>query len=191
MNIIHYCCGSYDSGDYGGVARYDYHIKLIFPNRKFFQGPSQKNKMIKYLKSCKNPIVITDNHLANDIPNEYPCVLVHHGCAKTTSNRNPSWKGFFKNICTNGQNKMLKYRNKDTTIILSISEACTFDFTRFYKNDYLKFNRIKILHTSELNENIYKKNFNKKPVILGNWSHVKKGKNVLPKLISKHKKIYI
>ena len=44
MNIIHYCCGSYDSGDYGGVARYDYHIKLIFPNRKFFQGPSQKIK---------------------------------------------------------------------------------------------------------------------------------------------------
>ena len=52
--------------------------------------------MIKYLKSCKNPIVITDNHLANDIPNEYPCVLVHHGCAKTTSNRNLHGKDFSK-----------------------------------------------------------------------------------------------
>ena len=31
--IIHYCCGSYDQGVHGGVARYDYHIKLAFPQR--------------------------------------------------------------------------------------------------------------------------------------------------------------
>ena len=185
MDIIHYCCNSYDNGNYGGVARYDYHIKLIYPNRKFFKGPSQKNKMLKYLKLCKNPIIITDNHLSNDIPNKYPCILVHHGCARTTFNRNPNWEKFWKNLCTKGQDKMLKYRNKDKTLIISISEACTSDFIKYYKNDYLKFNRIKILHTSELNENIYKKKFNEKPIILGNWNHVKKGKNILPKLIKK------
>ena len=42
MNIIHYCCGSYEGGNYGGVARYDYHIKLIFPNRKFLKVRTKK-----------------------------------------------------------------------------------------------------------------------------------------------------
>ena len=44
--IIHYCCGSYDQSHVGGVARYDYQIKLAFPHRKFFQGPQQKNMML-------------------------------------------------------------------------------------------------------------------------------------------------
>ena len=90
-NIISYCCGSYDSGNHGGVARYDYQLKLIFPERKFFEGPRQKREMLRYLRKCKNPLVITDNHLSIDIPNTYNILLVHHGCAKTTSIRNPDW----------------------------------------------------------------------------------------------------
>ena len=34
-DIVHYCCGSYDHKEHGGVARYDYHIKQAFPNRIF------------------------------------------------------------------------------------------------------------------------------------------------------------
>ena len=89
--IIHYCCGSYDQGAYGGVARYDYQIKLAFPHRRFFQGPQQKKYMLQFLEKCDKPIVITDNHLSIDIPNKYPLILVHHGCAKTTADRNPTW----------------------------------------------------------------------------------------------------
>ena len=48
--IVHYCCGSYENGDYGGVARYDYQLKLIYPKRIFFQGPKEKNKLLNYLK---------------------------------------------------------------------------------------------------------------------------------------------
>ena len=42
--------------------------------------------------------------------------------------------------------------------------------------------RIDILHTSELKENNFKKSFNKRPIILGNWNHIKKGKHLFPKL---------
>lgn len=179
MNIIHYCCGSYDGGDYGGVARYDYHIKLIFPNRKFFKGPAQKNKMIDYIKSCDNPIIITDNHLANDIPNEFPCILVHHGSALTHAQRDPLWKGYFKNICTNGQKKMLNYRSPNNTIIISISTFCSTEFLKFFPKKYPLFNRKLIFHTSELNEGKTRKLFHKKPIILGNWKTDNKGKNVV------------
>ena len=84
--IVHYCCGSYDHGSIGGVARYDYHIKLAFPRRIFVAGPQQKARLLQFLEKHKgNVIVITDNHLACDIPNDIPVFLVHHGCAMTTA----------------------------------------------------------------------------------------------------------
>lgn len=178
--IIHYCCGSYEQGYTGGVPRYNYQIKLAFPHRKFFQGPQQKNRMLSFLKTCKNPIVITDNHLACDIPNNYKLFLVHHGCAKTTALRNPNWGEPWKSLCTNGQNKMLTYRDPQTTTIISISQACTDDFIKYYGANYDKFTRMDILHPSELDETRFKIQFNENPIILGNWAHIKKGKKIIP-----------
>ena len=77
---------------------------------------------------------------------------------------------------------MLKYRNPKTTKIVSISQACTDDFIKYYGNDYTKFDRISILHSSEFDETRYKVSWNIQPVVLGNWSHVKKGQNLLPHL---------
>ena len=77
---------------------------------------------------------------------------------------------------------MLSYRDPKNTWIISTAESCTHDFKRFYPELYPKFKRFDILHTSELNENNLKKSFNKKPIILGNWNHPKKGKHLLSKL---------
>ena len=178
--LISYCNGTWPS--IGGVARYDTQLKLIFPKRKYFKGPQEKDKMIEFLKTCEKPIIITDNHLACDIPNEYPVLLVHHGCALTTSERNKDWDPYWRDLCCNGQKKMLLYRDPKNTWIISISKACTIDFTKFYPDLYLKFKRIDLIHPSELNEKIYKKSFNKKPIILGNWNHIKKGEHLIPKL---------
>tara|TARA_Y100000817_G_scaffold303083_1_gene284684 strand:- start:792 stop:1874 length:1083 start_codon:yes stop_codon:yes gene_type:complete len=186
-SIIHYCCDSYFNGAHGGVPRYDYQISLVFPQRFFFKGPAEKNKMLRFLKKCKNPIVITDNHLACDIPNEYKVLLVHHGCAQTTAERNPDWGEPWKSLCTNGQLKMLDYRDPQTTTIVSISQACTNDFTKYFSDKYTKFKRVDILHPSELNENQYKKSFNSTPQVLGNWGGLKKGQRLMPFLIKKAK----
>jgi len=181
-NIISYCCGSYERGNFGGVARYDYQIKLVFPNRIFFQGPEEKHKLLNYLKECKKPLVITDNHLSMDIPNQYDVILVHHGCAQITAERNPDWEEPWKSLCTEGQRKMLDYRDPKNTKIVSISKACTDDFTRIFQEKYTRFRRFDILHSSELDEERYKNSFNKTPIILGNWGHVKKGKRIIPTL---------
>ena len=181
-DIISYCCGSYEGGDFGGVARFDYQLSKIFPQKKFFKGVEQKNLLLKYLEKCTNPLIITDNHLSCDIPNKYKIFLVHHGCARTTADRNPDWGEPWRSLCVNGQNKMLEYRDVKTTKIISISKACSDDFAKFYGEKYTKFNRIEIPNPSELDESRFKKSFNSKPVILGNWNHVKKGKNLLPRL---------
>ena len=41
------------------------------------------------------------------------------------------------------------------------------------------FENRKILHASEMNDQIYKKKFNKRCIILGNWNNVNKGKLVV------------
>jgi len=178
--IISYCNGTWP--DIGGVARYDTQLKLIFPERVFFKGPQEKDKMLDFLKKCENPIVITDNHLACDIPNEYPIILVHHGVAQTHADREPEWDQYWRDLCCNGQKKMLYYRNPKNTWTISCSQFCTDEFTKYYPEIYPKFLNKKILHCSELNEEIYKKEFNKKPIILGNWQNVNKGKHLIKKL---------
>ena len=174
QQIIHYCCGSYEMHDYGGVATYDYQLKKCFPRRRFFKGPEHKDKMLAFLKSCsKPPIVFTDNHLACDIPNEYFVFLVHHGCARTTADANPSWDEYWKNMCTVGQDLMLKFRDPKTTHIISIADYVTEKFTKYYGDEYLKFERTKVLHYSSFNETVAKHYDydvgNKKFVVFGNF----------------------
>ena len=179
-DIIHYCCGKYPN--VGGVARFDLQISLIFPDRAFFMGPYEKNAMLSYLKTCVNPVIITDNHLSCDIPNKYDVVLVHHGCARRTLEKNPDWGEPWKSLCTQGQDKMLEYRDPKTTKIVSISQSCTDDFKLYYDKKYTKFRIEKILHPSELNEDCVKSVFNSKPSILGNWIGIKKGERLIPGL---------
>jgi len=178
--IISYCCGTWPST--GGVARYDTQLNIIFPKRIFFTGPQDKGRMLNFLKKCKNPIVITDNHLSCDIPNEYPVLLVHHGCAITHAEREPEWDPYWKNLCCNGQNKMLTYRNPKNTWIISSSTFCKDQFTKYFNDDYLKFNNNLILHPTEFNETLCKNNFNVKPIILGNWNNPNKGGKIINEL---------
>jgi hypothetical protein len=177
--IIHYCCGSYDTNDYGGVARYDSHLKMIFSERKFFKGPQEKDRLLNYLKKCANPLIITDNHLACDIPNDYDLILVHHGCARRTDEVSTNWDPYWRDMCVNGQDKMFKHRSPKNTHIISISEDVFNIFTLYYGDEYKLFKNTKILHTSELNENYYhdyKSHLNTKKLnILGNWGGYIKG----------------
>lgn len=181
--IISYCCGTYP--DIGGVARYDTQLKLIFPNRIFFIGPQQKNEMLDFLSNVKYPIIITDNHLSCDIPNKYPILLVHHGSALTHAEREPDWDPYWKNLCCEGQKKMLTYRNPINTWIISSSLFCKKEFEKYFGDQYRKFNNFLIPHSTEFNESIYKQNFtNSRPIILGNWNNNNKGLNVVRQIAS-------
>ena len=73
--------------------------------------------------------MITDNHLSCDVPNNYENFFGTSWLAKVTATRNPDWGEPWKSLCTNGQNKMLDYRDPEKTTIISISKACTDDFT--------------------------------------------------------------
>ena len=78
--------------------------------------------------------------------------------------------------------KMLYHRDPNHTRIISISQFCTDEFTKYYGETYTRFPLTKILHTSELDETKYKTSWNKTPVILGNWQGINKGRDVVAQL---------
>ena len=185
--IVHYCAASYETGSVGGVARFDDHIKRAFPNRIFISQKHVK-QLHEYLNDNDDVIVITDNHLACNIPKQIKTIIFHHGCAQTTWERNlknisnyPTAKSFYHNF-VEPQKNMLSYRSPQNTIIATISTACTEDFTKNYGQNYTKFRRYNVFHTSDFDESKYKTSFNTKPVVLGNWLNKKKGKLLIPGL---------
>jgi len=176
MQIIVYFCGSYFKNSQGGVARCDYHLSLLFPKRKVFIGPKEKKQMLEYIQTCSYPIVFTDNHLSCDIPINIPTLVFHHGCALTTAERSPTWKEPWKTLCTEGQKKMLFYRQPSNTYMLSTSLACSHDFTNYFGKTYTQFKKYELLNPCDLDESRYKTHFNEtSPIVLGNWNDHKKG----------------
>lgn len=186
--MIHYCCGSYDTGDFGGVARYDYHLKRVYPRRRFFKGPEQRALLLCYAEKCRDlgreVVIITDNHLACDIPNHFKVFIVHHGCARKTAERNPAWDPYWKQLCVGGQDKMLTVRDPGTTEIISVSREVREDFSSYYGSTYASFRNHLIYHTSDFDETKVKSydnnDYNKKNIqILGNFGGKKGDVNVL------------
>ena len=168
LKIISYCSNSYPNS-YGGVSRFDYCLLKIFPNRKFFKGPQEINKLLEFIKYQNNFIIITDNHLSSQFPENIPLIIVHHGVARVHLEREKDWDKKWKNLCVYGQDIMMYLRKPSNTVMVSPSSFCINEFGRIYGNSYKKFTKILIPHASELNEEKFKTKFNNKPVIIGNW----------------------
>ena len=180
--IISYCNNRYPKS-YGGVARYDYCLQKVFPERKFFKGPQELELLLEYLKRVKFPIVITDNHLACDIPKNYPLIIVHHGIARVHAERDPDWDSKWKDLCVRGQDKIFDTRLASNTWFISPSTFCTHYFNKIY-DKYKDYRIFYLPHASELDESKFK-NWDFKseedyqPIILGNWSQPHKGSLVI------------
>jgi len=182
--IVHYCCGSYYNNNFGGVACYDYQLSKIISHRVFFEAPAQKQELLDFLGENPYALVITDNHLSIDIPNQYETLVVHHGVAMTHAIRDPNWDLYWRMLCCNGQNKMLAYRDPKTTKFVSCSTFCVEEFLKHYGEEYNKYDRVQILHTSEFDEKLVKTNWNKTPLIIGNWATLNKGQGVVERIKS-------
>lgn len=185
FTVISYCNNKYPKS-YGGVARFDYCLQKVFPERKFFKGPEELELLLGFLKTAKFPIIITDNHLSCDIPKHYPLIIVHHGIARVHADRDPEWDSKWKNLCVQGQDKIFYNRLPNNTWFISPSTFCTYHFNKIY-DKYKNYRVFYLPHASELDETIFKK-WDKKldddyqPIILGNWSQPHKGSLVIDKL---------
>ena len=184
--IISFCNNKYPD-NCGGVARFDYCLSLIFKNRIFFKGPEQIDELLNFVKkyNSNDYLIITDNHLSAYIPIEIPLFVVHHGVARVHLEREPDWDSKWKNLCVYGQDLMFHLRDPKNTIFISPTLFCRNEFSRIYGSRYREYKNIYLPHASELDESIFKKKFNKDPIIIGNWTQNSKGKHLISKLEEK------
>ena len=182
--VIHYVCGCYPYLK-GGVPRFDNLIKTVYPNRIFVKAQEEKHILLELINNyCdKQLLIITDNQFAVDIPTHIPLIIVHHGIARTHSERDPLWTGETRDLCINGQDEMLEKRSSHNTIFIAISQFCIDEFTRHYGEKYTKF-RIFSLPTPYDKFGFYSesKSTNSKPVIIGDWRDTNKGSHLVAEL---------
>ena len=103
--------------------------------------------------------------------------------ARVHLEREPDWDDKWKNMCVYGQDLMFHLRKPENTIFVSPTIFCQKEFNRIYGKKYQLYRNIYIPHVSELHQYKYKRVFNDKPVIIGNWTQKSKGKHLIDDLI--------
>ena len=138
--LVHYCSQNYQSGGMGGVPRFDDELKKVFPDI-ISVAKNQHGSFLNWFArhsttDLKDLIVITDNGMCLDIPEDALCLAVHHGMARTHKERNPEWPGEHFII---QQDKMI---NRGNTLFVACSTFTANEFHKHYgqESDY------KILH---------------------------------------------
>lgn len=163
MNIIHYTPTNYESGSFGGVARFDYELRKAIPEVKSVL----LKETIDWSKlDPKNTVIITDHSYVHRIPIEFKVIGVHHGCAVEHKIRNNNWKG-------DGFVTLQKEMNsRPNTYFVGTSE-----FTR----RAIKFHHnidddIVILHSVDTsNDNVVKRGNS----VVGDWRTESKGSEII------------
>lgn len=157
--IYSYVSKTVEEGGWAGVCRFDYMLRQQIPGL-------QSVSRLPELKS--NDIVITDNHLATEIPEEIHTIVMHHGCAATHFQRIKSWQNKQSQAMVTKQHSMFCARNR---IYVAPSAWVADEFRR----NYLLGDRYRPIiapYWVELIESLPKW---KPPVVIGDWRDENKG----------------
>lgn len=169
--IIHYSSSRYPF-QYNDSCRFDFQLKQAFPSRLWFQGPSGKDDMLKFISKVTNYIIITEGHLGFDVPKNIPCIIVHNMCAKILlddyNNNILSINKKLLDLYINGENGALLYREPSNTIFMDCCKFINNKINEFYPA-YNKYISHILPNTSELLLS-FKNSFNTIPVVIGDWN---------------------
>lgn len=170
MNIINYATPTYESGSFGGLARFDYELRKVFSEMVSIQRSNVNWRLF----DSKNTVVITDHTYALDIPESIKVIAVHHGMAAVHKERNTEWNGDFY---VHAQNLMNKRNN---TWFVGISK-----FTEYYAKKHYNINDYDvILHSVDTipsTSSCAGRN------VVGDWRSQSKGHDIIDTLRSKVK----
>lgn len=167
MNIINYATPTYESGSFGGLARFDYELRKVFPDMVSIQ----RSNVNWSLFDSKNTVVITDHTYVLDIPEPIKVIAVHHGMAAVHKERNAQWNGDFY---VHAQSLMSRRNN---TWFIGISK-----FTEYYAKKHHNVNDYNvILHSVDTIPSI---NPYAGRNVVGDWRSQSKGHDIIDNLRS-------
>jgi hypothetical protein len=163
--IINYTPSTYESGSFGGLARFDYELKNAFPDLISLLRP-QVNWNEFNPKEC---IVISDHTNIFEIPIDFKVIAVHHGMAAVHKSRNPNWPG---DLYVSLQSRM---KERPNTWFVGIS--------KFTQEAAKKIHGIEdysvILHSVNTQSSIQP---SRGYSVVGDWRNDSKGKRIIEKL---------
>jgi glycosyltransferase involved in cell wall biosynthesis len=178
MNIVHYLDRDYLDGAMGGVSRFDYELSLEFPD--LITCSKYRRDLDKYTSMKPSEVIfITGNDMCLDIPPQFKCLVVHHGCAVTHQQREPNWPG---SHYIKGQSKM---KDRPNTWFVSPSKFMSREFKKHHDID----TDFHIMHYSDMLSFLATNGNNlptgaKETRVLGDWRNFNKGKSIIDQLSS-------
>jgi glycosyltransferase involved in cell wall biosynthesis len=163
--VINYTPSSYSNGSFGGLARFDYELKKVFPD---LISMPRGNTNWGYFNPS-DYIIISDHTYVLEIPIEFKAIAVHHGMADIHKQRNENWPG---DIYVNLQSRM---KDRPNTWFVGISKFTQDSAKKLHNiDDYAV-----ILHGVDTESNrMPEKGFS----VVGDWRNESKGEKIIKEL---------
>ena len=164
----------FEDGAFSGVPRFDRELRRIFPTLVSLNTRFPSRLRLKMLaKTRPDSIVITGNETSLLVPDSLRTIVVHHGCAQTHLERDPTWRRRGSEGMCQAQAAMYERPNRwyVATALWTAQE-----FSRHYRVPEAP------VIPSWVEPIPREAGSPPRPVILGDWRDHNKGRDVIPKL---------
>jgi hypothetical protein len=172
--LYHLVSRTWAQGGRTGVPRFDYYIGKAFPDLVSIT-PQDK------IALSSEDVVITDNHLGLEVPEDVPCVVVHHGCAPYHYHVDPVWRNDETLRMAADQRRVLKRPN---TVFVAPSAWVMKEFSKLADESYPS-RAFFIPHwVPEIPAGADGPRIWRGPRVIGDWRTQNKGSEIWPFLAS-------
>ncbi|HEX2734910.1 MAG TPA: hypothetical protein VHM70_25065 [Polyangiaceae bacterium] len=165
----------FEDGAHSGVPRFDFELRKILPEivSKNTKWPSRA--WLRWL-ALKQPdtIVITGNETSLLVPEPLRTIVVHHGCAQTHFDRDPTWRGKREQQLCDAQRQMYQ---RPRRWFVALAEWTAEQFANHYAVP-----KPRIIPNWVDMPVRPKRSLGAKPVVLGDWRNFNKGSEIIPRL---------
>ena len=161
MTIYSYVSRTVEQRGWTGVCRADATLRRAIPGLR----------SVTLLPALEpDDIVITDNHLSLDVPNEIKTIVVHRGCAATHYERDRNWRTDWSRGLAKKQIAMFALPNR---IWIAPSAWVADEFAKLVPDSFREFNVI-----PNWVDPIPPLRKSGRPKIIGDWRDFNKGRGI-------------
>jgi hypothetical protein len=165
----------FEDGAHSGVPRFDYELRRALPGLVSINTRWRSRAWLQWL-AWTDPaaIVITGNETSLLVPEPLRTVVVHHGCAQTHFDRDPTWRGKRERALCAAQKAMYA---RERRWFVALAQWTAQQFSEHYS-----------VPAARLIPNWVDtppkppRPTPARPVVLGDWRNFNKGSDVIPRL---------
>jgi hypothetical protein len=165
----------FEDGAHSGVPRFDYELRGALPGLISINTRWKARAWLKWL-AWKRPdaIVITGNETSLLVPEPLRTIVVHHGCAQTHFDRDPTWRGKREVALCDAQRAMYQ---RERRWFVALAEWSAEQFATHYSVP-----KARVIPNWVDTPKRPARPVAERPVVLGDWRNFNKGSELIPEL---------